>query len=44
MRIQTFEPVAENPVFTLQRGELAGPVAASGHDNNGNLFQARIAP
>jgi sulfur-oxidizing protein SoxY len=44
MRIQTYEPVAENPVFTLQRGALAGPVEARGRDNNGNLFQASIAP
>ncbi|MBS1158853.1 MAG: hypothetical protein H6R15_1272 [Proteobacteria bacterium] len=44
MRLQTYEPVAENPVFTLQRGALAGPIEARGRDNNGNLFQARIAP
>ena len=44
MRIQTYEPVAENPVFTLQRGALAGPVEARGRDNNGNQFQASIAP
>lgn len=44
MRLQTYEPVAENPVFTLNRGEIAGPVEASGRDNNGNAFRARIAP
>ncbi|WP_153146067.1 quinoprotein dehydrogenase-associated SoxYZ-like carrier [Dechloromonas sp. H13] len=44
MRVQTFEPVAENPVFTLHRGATAGPVEASGRDNNGNTFRARIAP
>ena len=44
MRVQTFEPVSENPVFTLNRGDIAGPVEASGHDNNGNTFKARIAP
>lgn len=44
MRIQTYEPVAENPVFTLQRGVVAGPVEARGRDNNGNVFQAHIAP
>ena len=44
MRIRSFEPVAENPVFTLQRGAMAGPVEASGRDNNGNAFRARIAP
>ena len=44
MRVETFEPVSENPVFTLQRGALAGPVDARGRDNNGNAFTARIAP
>ncbi|PKO93727.1 MAG: quinoprotein dehydrogenase-associated SoxYZ-like carrier [Betaproteobacteria bacterium HGW-Betaproteobacteria-10] len=44
MRLQTYEPVAENPVFTLQRGEFSGPVDTSGRDNNGNTFRARIAP
>jgi sulfur-oxidizing protein SoxY len=44
MRLQTFEPVSENPVFTLQAGENAGAVEASGRDNNGNAFRARIAP
>ena len=44
MRLQTYEPVAENPVFTLNRGEIAGEIEASGRDNNGNAFRARIAP
>jgi sulfur-oxidizing protein SoxY len=44
MRLETFEPVAENPVFTLNRGEVSGPVDTSGRDNNGNTFHARIAP
>lgn len=44
MRVETFEPVSENPVFTLNRGDVTGPVEARGHDNNGNLFDARIAP
>ena len=44
MRVQPYEPVSENPVFTLSRGPTAGPVEASGRDNNGNAFQARIAP
>ena len=44
MRVQTYEPVSENPVFTFQRGEVAGPVEASGRDNNGNSFKARIVP
>lgn len=44
MRVRLFEPVAENPVFTLQRESGAGPVEAVGRDNNGNAFRARIAP
>jgi sulfur-oxidizing protein SoxY len=44
MRVQTFEPVSENPVFTLNRGANDGAVEASGRDNNGNAFVARIAP
>jgi len=44
MRVRTFEPVAENPVFTLQRVEGGGPIEAVGRDNNGNTFTARIAP
>ncbi|HEX6735292.1 MAG TPA: quinoprotein dehydrogenase-associated SoxYZ-like carrier [Azonexus sp.] len=44
MRLQTHEPVSENPVFTLHRGAVAGPVESSGRDNNGNAFRARIAP
>jgi sulfur-oxidizing protein SoxY len=45
MRIQTCEPVAENPVFTLNLGQSGNKeVEASGRDNNGNTFRARIAP
>lgn len=44
MRVRLFEPVAENPVFTLQRENAGGPVEAVGRDNNGNAFRARIAP
>lgn len=44
MRVRLFEPVAENPVFTLQRESAGGPVEAVGRDNNGNAFRARIAP
>ena len=45
MRVQTYEPVAENPVFTLNLGPGANAgVEASGRDNNGNTFRARIAP
>ncbi|MDD2664743.1 MAG: quinoprotein dehydrogenase-associated SoxYZ-like carrier [Dechloromonas sp.] len=44
MRVRLFEPVAENPVFTLQRESAGGPVEAVGRDNNGNAFRARVAP
>lgn len=44
LRIQTYEPVAENPVFTFRRGATSGPVGASGRDNNGNTFSATVAP
>jgi sulfur-oxidizing protein SoxY len=44
VRVLTREPVGENPVFTFSRHELAGAVEASGRDNNGNAFRARIAP
>jgi sulfur-oxidizing protein SoxY len=44
MRVMTYEPVSENPVFTLNRGATSGPVEASGRDNNGNTFRGRIAP
>ena len=43
MRVQPFEPVSENPVFTVQQ-VVAGPVRASGRDNNGNTFSVLIAP
>ncbi len=42
MRVQTHEPVSENPVFTLNRGTGNGPLEASGRDNNGNTFKALI--
>lgn len=42
MRLRLFEPVSENPVFTLQRRAGRGPLEARGRDNNGNSFSARI--
>ena len=44
MRVQPYEPVSENPVFTLNRGQGSGVIETSGRDNNGNRFTARIAP
>ncbi len=44
MRVKIAEPVAENPVFTLQRDSGGGAIAVEGRDNNGNRFKAEIAP
>ncbi len=47
MRIRTFEPVAENPVFTLDlpAGTAGdGPLRISGRDNNGNRIDAQVRP
>lgn len=44
MRLRTFEPVAENPVFTLKQTAPGQSVLTSGRDNNGNRFEARIQP
>lgn len=43
LRIELFEPVSENPVFTVHRIPV-GRVQASGRDNNGNTFSAWIEP
>ncbi len=40
--IMPFEPVAENPVFTVNTPGN-GPLTLSGRDNNGNTFKAEIA-
>ncbi|TAH47847.1 MAG: quinoprotein dehydrogenase-associated SoxYZ-like carrier [Betaproteobacteria bacterium] len=45
MRIRAHEPVAENPVFTVDLHPGAantGPLHISGRDNNGNLIDARV--
>lgn len=40
--IMPYEPIAENPVFTVNTpGD--GPLTLSGRDNNGNTFKAEIA-
>jgi sulfur-oxidizing protein SoxY len=45
MQIHPAEPVAENPVFTidLPPGLPAGPFALHGRDNNGNPIAAEVA-
>ncbi|EME69482.1 hypothetical protein H261_12999 [Paramagnetospirillum caucaseum] len=42
--LETFEPVSENPILTLEVRGRAGPggFRFEGRDNNGNLFQSRI--
>jgi len=41
-RLLPFEPVSENPVFSLDL-LASGPVQLSGRDNNGNRFEAELA-
>jgi len=45
MHIAPFEPVAENPVFTVDLPPRAdaGAIRVSGHDNNGNRIAAEVA-
>jgi sulfur-oxidizing protein SoxY len=42
-RLETFEPISENPVFSLDLDRVAA-VRLSGRDNNGNRFDARVTP
>ena len=39
--LKPFEPVSENPVFSLDLGQT-GAVTLRGRDNNGNRFSARV--
>jgi sulfur-oxidizing protein SoxY len=42
-RLDTFEPVSENPVFSFDLGERpAGALRLSGSDNNGNRIQGTV--
>ena len=43
LRIQTFEPVSENPVFSFEFSTApAGPLRIVGVDNNGNRIDSRV--
>lgn len=43
LRLQTFEPVSENPVFSFDfRDRPAGPLRIVGRDNNGNRLDAKV--
>ena len=44
MGIELFEPVSENPVFTLElpAGQVAPPIRLTGTDNNGNRVRAEL--
>ena len=47
MTIDPFEPVAENPLFTVDvpAGVIdQRPLRIAGRDNNGNPIQAEVAP
>lgn len=41
-RMKIAQPVSENPVFTLYRGDTKGVLQVKGRDNNGNLLSVRI--
>ena len=43
LRLDTFEPVSENPVFSFDfAGRQAGALTIVGSDNNGNRIQSRV--
>jgi sulfur-oxidizing protein SoxY len=43
LRLATFEPVSENPVFTFDFARAPqGPLRIEGRDNNGNRIDARL--
>ena len=43
LRIQTFEPVSENPVFSFEFAKAPpGPLRIVGVDNNGNRIDSRV--
>lgn len=43
MTLNTFEPVSENPVFSFDfAGHTPPGLTLSGHDNNGNLINAKV--
>lgn len=47
LRLNTFEPVSENPIFTFDLpagARPAGKLVLSGADNNGNQIAARLGP
>ena len=43
LRLDTFEPVSENPVFSFDfAGRQTGALTIVGSDNNGNRIQSRV--
>jgi sulfur-oxidizing protein SoxY len=45
MRLDTYEPVSENPVFSFDfAGEMPAGLTLVGRDNNGNLISSQVAP
>lgn len=43
-RINTFEPISENPMFSLEFDRPTPPLTLVGADNNGNRVNARMQP
>ncbi|MDQ0139084.1 quinoprotein dehydrogenase-associated SoxYZ-like carrier [Cupriavidus necator] len=45
LRLALHEPVAENPIFSIDLREAVVPgMTLAGHDNNGNRIAARVSP
>lgn len=44
MRLQTYEPISENPMFSIEMPGNAPPLSLIGRDNNGNLIRAELTP
>ena len=45
LRIQTVEPISENPVFSLELHQVpSGPLRIVGMNNNGNRIDSRVEP
>ena len=43
-RLNTFEPISENPMFSLEFDRPTPPLTLEGVDNNGNRVSARLQP
>jgi sulfur-oxidizing protein SoxY len=43
-RLTTYEPISENPVFSIDFAEAPPPLRLIGRDNNGNRVDSRLQP